>query len=386
MRRQEMKISIKTAFAVALAIGAGGAAAQQAVSMPIVIELSGAGAVSGTNFRDGAVLAIEEINAKGGILKRKINAPQSDTQSNAGISRAQVQKAIDGDPYVILGPVFSGSVKVNMILAQQAEVPQIVGAEAADITQAGNPYIFRTSFGQQMSMPKIANYLRDGLKAKTVAVLWVNNDFGKGGRDTFFREMAARNIKVVSDVSTESGQMDFAADVVKLKGANADAIFVYTNEEESARFLREARKQGIDKPLIGETTLLGQKVIDMAGDSANGAKGHVGLTADAPVAAVLAFKERFSRRFGYVPDHNGIKGYTGVDAVKHATEKISRFDRKLLARTLHGLTIKPEEEPGLLMETTWDNNGDIDRISFLAEVVEGKQKIVQTLPKLGGGK
>src|SRR5437762_833268 len=126
--------------------------------------------------------------------------------------------------------------------------------ENTGITQAGNPYIFRTSFGQQMSMPKIANYLRDGLKARTEAVLWVNNDFGKGGRDTFVKEMAARNIKVVSDVSTESGQMDFAADVVKLKGANADAIFVYTNEEESARFLREARKQGIDKPLIGEPT------------------------------------------------------------------------------------------------------------------------------------
>src|SRR5881628_306006 len=238
----------------ALTMLAGGAAAQQTVNMPIVIELSVAGAVSGTNFRDGALMAIDEINAKGGILKRKINAPQADTQSNPGISRAQVQKAIDGDPYVILGPVFSGSVKVNMVLAQLAEVPQIVGAEAAEITQAGNPYIFRTSFGQQTSMPKIANYLRDGLKAKTVAVLWVNNDFGKGGRDTFVKEMAARNIKVVGDVSTESGQMDFAADVVKLKGANADAIFVYTNEEESARFLREARKQGIDKPLIGETT------------------------------------------------------------------------------------------------------------------------------------
>src|SRR6266480_4161924 len=361
---------MKSFIAISLALGAAGASAQPTVNMPIVIELSGAGAVSGTNFRDGAVLAIEEINAKGGILKRKINAPQSDTQSNAGISRAQVQKAIDGDPYVILGPVFSGSVKVNMILAQQAEVPQIVGAEAAEITQAGNPYIFRTSFGQQMSMPKIANYLRDGLKARTVAVLWVNNDFGKGGRDTFVKEMAARNIKVVSDVSTESGQMDFAADVVKLKGANADAIFVYTNEEESARFLREARKQ----------------VIDMAGPAANGARGHVGLSADAPVPAVLAFKEKFSKRFGYVPDHNGIKGYTGVYAVKYATEKIGRFDRKLLAKTLHGLTIKPEQEPGILMETTWDNNGDIDRISFLAEVVEGKQRIVQTLPKLGSGK
>jgi branched-chain amino acid transport system substrate-binding protein len=376
-----MKVRV-VVLAAALGAAAVAAHAQQTVSMPIVIELSGAGAVSGTNFRDGAVLAIDEINAKGGILGRKIVAPQSDTQSNPGVSRAQVQKAIDGNPYVILGPVFSGSVKVNMILAQQAEVPQITGAEAADITQAGNPYIFRTSFGQQMSMPKIANYIRDGLKAKTVAVLWVNNDFGKGGRDTFIKEMAARNIKVVADVSTESGQVDFAADVVKVKGANADAIFVYTNEEESARFLREARKQGVKTPLIGETTLLGQKVIELAGDAANGVRGHVGLTVDAPVAAVLAFRERFFKRFNYLPDHNGLKGYTGVYAVKHATEKIGKFDRKLLAKTMHGLTIKPEQEPGILMEATWDDKGDIDRISFLAEVVDGKQKVVQVLPKL----
>src|SRR3954470_19930897 len=143
----------RSLIALALALGATGAHAQQTVNVPIVVELSGPGAVSGTNFRDGAVLAIDEINAKGGILGRKINAPQADTQSNPGIARAQVQKAVDGDAYAILGPVFSGSVKVAMVVAQQAEVPQFTGAEAADITQAGNPYIFRTSFGQQMSMP-----------------------------------------------------------------------------------------------------------------------------------------------------------------------------------------------------------------------------------------
>src|SRR5712691_10469859 len=136
-----------------LALAATGTAAQQSVNMPIVIELSGAGAVSGTNFRDGAVLAIEEINAKGGILGRRINAPQSDTQSNPGISRAQVQKAIDSDPYVILGPVFSGSVKVNMIFCQEDGVLPIVRAEACDINQSGSSYIFRASFRQLMSMP-----------------------------------------------------------------------------------------------------------------------------------------------------------------------------------------------------------------------------------------
>jgi len=367
----------------ALLVGALAAHAQESVYMPIVIEVSGNGAVSGTNFRDGALMAIDEVNAKGGILGRKIVAPVTDTQSNPGISRAQVQKAIDSDPYVILGPVFSGSVKVNMVLAQQAEIPQFTGAEAAEITQMGNDYIFRTSFGQQVSMPKMANFIRDGIKAKSIAFLWVNNDFGKGGRDAFFKEMASRNIKVVADVSTESGQVDFAADIVKLKAANADAIFLYTNEEESARVLREARKQGVKVPLIGETTLIGQKVIDLAGDAANGARGHVALTADAPIPAVTAFRDKFQARFKYLPDHNGIKGYTAVYAIKYATQKIGKFDRKLLAKTMHGLTIKPEQEPGILMEATWDAKGDIDRISFLAEVVDGKQKVVQVLPKLG---
>jgi len=373
-------------IASALVVGLGiiqQAKAQNSVYMPAILELSGTGAVSGTNFRDGMILAVEEINAKVGILGKKIEMPLLDTQSEAGIARSQVQKVLDNKPYVILGPVFSGSVLTSMVLAQQAEIPQLVGGEAAAITQRNNPYVFRTSFGQQFSMPKIANYVRDGIKAKSVALIWVNNDFGKGGRDNFTKEMNSRNIKIVADVSTEAGQADFSADVVKVKAANADAVFVYLNEEESARFLREARKQGLNVPLIGETTLLGQKVIDLAQGAANGVKGHVGLTVDAPIPAVQQFAERFKKRFNYVCDHNGIKGYTGIYFIKAVTEKIGKFDSKAFAEAAHGITVSPKDEPNILMEATWDKNGDINRESFLGEVVDGKQKIVEVLPKLG---
>src|SRR5215467_1735505 len=384
--RRELPMFRSALLASVIVAGVGVASpvfAQSTVYIPAILELSGAGAVSGTNFRDGLLLAIDEINAKGGILGRKINTPLLDTQSDAGISRAQVQRVLDNNPYVILGPVFSGSVLVDMALTQQAEIPEIVGGEAAAITQKGDPYVFRTSFGQQFSMPKIANYIRDSVKAKSVAVLWVNNDFGKGGRDTFIKEMSTRNIKVAADVSTESGQVDFSADVVKIKAANADAIFVYINEEESARFLREAKKQGVKTPLIGETTLLGQKVIDLAQGAAEGVRGHVGLTVDAPIPAVKEFAERFKKRFNYVCDHNGIKGYTAVYFIKHVTEKMGKFDSKAFAAAAHGITISPSQEPNILMEASWDKNGDIDRDSFLGEVVNGQQKIVEILPKLG---
>ncbi len=282
----------------------------------------------GHQLRDGITLAVEEINAKGGILGKKLNVPHIDTQSDASIApRAGPEGAGRQslrDPRAGLLRLGAGHHDAR----PERRDPEIVGGEAAAITQKGNPFVFRTAFGQQFSMPKIANYIRDGLKAKNVAVLWVNNDFGKGGRDNFAKEMQARGIKVVADISTESGQVDFASDVVKLKAANADAVFVYTNEEESARFLKEARKQSLQAPLIGETTLLSQKVIELAGDAANGVKGHVGLSSDAPVPALAAFGEKFKKRFNYANDHNGIKGYIAVYMIKHVTEKMGKFDSK----------------------------------------------------------
>lgn len=375
---------LRFALVLAASMAASSVAGAADVKFAYIGEISGPGAVSGGNFRDGVILAVEELNAKGGILGSKIDLTLYDTQSNPGVGRSQMQKAIDGNPYAIFGPIFSGVVKAAIPIAQAAEIPQIVGAEAAEITTLGDPFLFRTSFGQQMSIPKIANYIRDTVKAKTVGLAWVNNDFGKGGRDQLIKELTARDIKIVADVSSESGQADFASDVVKIKASNPDAVIVYLNEEECARFMREARKQGLDKPFLGETTLLSQKTIELGGAASNGTKGHIGLSADAPLESFAQFKEKFQKRFNYIPDHNGIKGYTGVYAVRYITEKkLGKFDGKALAKTMHGLTISPKDEPGILIETTWDENGDIDRISFLAEVVDGKQKIIGTLPPLG---
>jgi branched-chain amino acid transport system substrate-binding protein len=265
-------------------------------------------------------------------------------------------------------------------------VPNFIGGEAAAITKQGNPYVFRTSFTQETAMPKVARYIANGLKAKTVAVLFVNNDFGKGGRDAIHKALADAGVKVVADISTDSGQVDFSAPILKAKQSNADALFVYTNEEESARALRELRKQGFAKPIVGETTLVGQKVIDLAGDAANGAIAHVGLTVDAPNPLMLKFKAKFYQDYKYFPDHNGIKGYTGVYVLKAAIEKVGKFDRKAVTEALHSLKLKAADHPGVLMDVSYDAKGDLDRESFLVEVKGGRQVVTQVLPALGAAK
>jgi branched-chain amino acid transport system substrate-binding protein len=360
---------------------AGTSLAQQGpVTIVGLMELSGTGTTAGTNFDNGVKLAVKEINAAGGILGRKIEYTTMDTQSAPQTAKALAQKAVDQSAYVVMGPVFSGSFIVSMAETKRAEIPNFTGGEAANITEQGNPYVFRTSFTQSTAMPKLARYIKDTVKAKSVAMIWVNNDFGKGGRDSMAKALEAQGIKVAADISTDPGQVDFSAAVLKAKQSNADALFVYTNEEESARALRELKKQGYNKPIIGETTLTGQKVIELAGDAANGAVAHVGLTVDAPQPQIKAFDEKFQKEYKYKSDHNGMKGYSGMYVVKAITERIGKFDGKAFAKAMHGATIRVKDVPGVLLDVHFDDNGDLDRESFLVKVVGGKQVVTATLP------
>ncbi|MBH2008713.1 MAG: ABC transporter substrate-binding protein [Xanthomonadaceae bacterium] len=379
------RFALKLIAACAIAASATAGFAQEVIKIANIVELSGSGASAGTNFKNGVELAVKEINAAGGILGKKIQTTTNDTQSNPGVAKGLTQKAIDNDVFAIFGPVFSGSIMVSMAESRRAEVPNFTGGEAAGITEQGNPYVFRTSFTQASAMPKVARYISEQAKLKTLAIIYVNNDFGKGGLDALKKALANSPTKVVAEISTDNGQVDFSAAVLKAKQSNADGVFAYSNEEESARILRELRKQGWTKPIIGETTLTGQKVIELAGDAANGAIAHVGLTVDAPQPAIRAFRAKFEKEYKYVSDHNGMKGYSGIYILKAAIEKTGKLDRKAVAATLHTLKVKAADQPGVLMDVSFDAKGDLDRESFMIEVKNGKQEVVSILPPLGAG-
>lgn len=364
----------------ALALSAAAGWAADTVKIANIAELSGAGAAAGSVWADGVHLAVDEINASGGILGQPIELAEYDSQTDPQNSRALVQRAIDDDAYVLLGTVYSSSTIVNMLVAMQNGVPQLTGSEAPAITQKGNPYIFRTAFGSQKGMPKIGQYLKDQLGVQKVAIAWANTEYGKGGHDAFVAVMQDLGLEVVADVPSEQGQADFSADVLKVKGSGAQALFVFMTEEESARFLIEADKQGLDVPIVGDTVLASQKVIDLAGAASNGVQGHVGLTADAPITPIQAMDKAFTDRFGYRPDHNAMKGYIATYTVKYVTEQVGELDREAFAETLHGLCLDAETHPGVLLDICWDDTGEVSRESFIVAVEDGKQTIAATLP------
>jgi len=379
-KRFVMKALAVAALGMAAISASTASMAQDVIKIANIVELSGGGVTPGTYFRDGIKLAVNEINAAGGILGKKIVSTDNDTQTNPGVAKGLAQKAVDDGAFAVFGPVYSGSIIVSMAETRKAEVPNWTGGEAGSITAQGNPYIFRTSFGQSTSFPKIGTYIKG--KFKTIAVIYQNNDFGKGGRDAIVANLKDSPTKILTEIATEPGQVDFSSAVIRAKQANPDAVFVYVTEEESARALREFRKQGFNKPLIGETTLTGQKVIELAGEAANGAFAHVGLTIDAPSPEMLAFKAKFYQAYKYFPDHNGIKGYMGVYSMKAAIEKAGKLDRKAVAAAMKGLYISKKKYPGIIMDVAFDEKGDLDRESYLVEVKNGRQIVVATLPPL----
>jgi len=131
---------------------------------------------------------------------------------------------------------------------------------------------------------------------------------------------------------------------------------------------------------VGDTTIVNQKVIELAGDAANGIVGHVALTADAPQAEVKSFVAKFEKEYKFKPDHNGLQGYMIPYIIKSVTEKVGKVDRKAFAAAMKGAVLRVKDQPGLLLDVRFDDKGDPDRVSYLVEIRGGKQIVETILP------
>ncbi len=341
---------------------------------------------AGENWRLGIEMAVAEINETGGILGCQIAIEYQDTQADPDVSKQVVADMAEGDPYVFLGTVFSSNTIVNMVEAQRAEIPMFVGAEAPAVTDreqnGDNDYIYRMSFGVDTAADKFISFIVDQ-GVTSVDFIYKNDEFGAGGREAYGDAFDGAGIEIQLDLQVQPDQTDLSAEVAQLAGGGADAIFAFMTEIETAAFLDEVQAQALEKPMYGGDVLSAASTIALAQPgAADGTITHAGLNASAPVFADWTAAYAEFHPDADQPDHNSIKGYTAVYVVKEVTERIGSFDNTQFSDTLHCATLTVAEEPGLLLDVSYDGNGDIDRESYLVEVVDGVGQITETLPPL----
>ena len=355
----------------------GETAQADTVKIGIVAEMSGTGARVGARWERGILLAVEEINASGGLLGKKIETYTLDTKTEPPVSVAAMKKAIEQKPFVIMGTVYSSSTIVNMGILQQAGIPQIVGSEATGVTQKGNPNIFRTSYSTFLAMKKLTRYILEGFDTKKLAVIYANDTFGKSGRDAI-AELTEGKAQLVADIATEVGQTDFAGEIARLQRSGADTLYFQVHEEEGARMMMQIKEAGLK---INCATY-GTDITHIADLAKSDADGLVGIDLPAEALPIMPLNKKYQAKYGEEVDAEAVKGYVGTYVVKATVEKVGSFDQQKFRDTLHNSTIYVKDEPGVLMDISYDENGDIDRISFLVEIKNGKVTIKETLPPL----
>ncbi len=355
----------------------------QNVKLATVAELTGGGAPSGTMWRDGVTLGVEDINKKGGVLGRRLETFAMDTQSDPPTSVAVMRRAINEHPFAVMGTVWSGSTVANMEIARKAGIPQFTGSESVFIVQKGNPNIFLTSFSQQVGFAKLVRWLVEDLKADKIGLIYVNEAFGRGGREMFLKFLKDRGKTVVADISTEPGQANFTPELTQVRASGATHLMIYNREEENARLMIQLRNLGLNVEAVGDN-LCAQTTIDAGGDAMNGAKCQVPMTATSPVPSMMDLGRRFQEKYGKSPDHNMFKAYIGVHMLKAAVERVGAFDQAKVRDCLHNNLFTAAEEPGLLMDVYVDEKGDTDRGSFIVEVQNRQPKVIKVVGMLGG--
>ncbi|MBQ4513657.1 MAG: ABC transporter substrate-binding protein [Anaerolineaceae bacterium] len=354
----------------------GAAAAQDPIRIGLCAPLSGDAAMVGQSLVDGAMLAIDEFNAAGGIDGHLIEVYKEDDEQTPRVAANAVNKLIFEDNVVgIIGPVSSGCVLTGMEVAADGEVPMITPTgSGASITHLGNPWIARTQASDILMAGAITRYAVSDLGAKRVAVIFQSDDYGSGGGEVVKQILKDEfDMEPVAYEQFEPSALDVSAQVLNIKNADPDAIIMIMMYQQGALVARKVRELGMDTPLMGLGGLTNAKLFELGGDAVVGLANTQTFFADANKAAPASaeFITKFQAAFdGRIPDSNNAMSYDAarimIEGLKHSYEKTGEFDTALIMEGIKSVT----EMPLASGTITMDENGDANRDILIIGITE----------------
>jgi len=325
MTRSQLMISHAAAAVVAFGFITG-AAAQSSIKIGLVQPLTGAFAAAGTDVVNGAKIAGDEINAAGGVLGSKLELLVEDTRSNPTEAASVTEKLIVRDKVpVLMGASASTATLAVMPKLMEYKVPMLVETSSSSkITTAGNPYIFRIAPPSEVEAV-VFGKMAGRIGIKKADFLVVNNDWGRGTADEFANMLKGHGIAVGLVERMDQGAQDMNAQLAKIKGSDADTLFVTTAVEQLSLVLKQAAAIGLNKRII--STGGSQNPDQLITNAGKAAEGTWHLVFFAPwlpeatpnPAVSKAFVEEWSKRglpFGSLT--SSFRGYDGIRAIAEA--------------------------------------------------------------------
>jgi branched-chain amino acid transport system substrate-binding protein len=360
----------------------GAAAAQDSIKIGVTQPLTGAFAASGNYVAQGAKIAEEEINAKGGALGKKIELIVEDNKSNPTEAVGTAEKLIVRDKV----PVMMGAWSSTLTLAvmpklEEYKVPMLVETSSSGkITTSGNPYIFRISPTSEMEA-KAFTPLFKKMSIKKAAFLATNNDFGLGASKEFSEAAKKEGVEIAAMETMDPKATDFSAQLAKIKASGSDTLFVTTAVEQATLILKQAKDQQVTARIITTGgSVSPDQLIAQAGAAADGSYHLVFFTPWFPEAVknpdiakkfVALWNEKKYNVGGLT---EGFRGWDGIHVIVAAIKAAGKAEAEAITKALWNVKVQ-----GI--------NGDI---AFIKQGPAGKES-AQNVPsvylvKIDGGK
>ena len=340
-------------------------------------SLTGSEATFGQSSHKGTALAIDDLNAAGGVLGKKIQLLTEDDQSQAGQPATVVRKLISSDGVVaILGEVASSRSLEAAPICQQNNIPMISPSSTNPrVTEVGD-YIFRVCFIDPFQGTVMANFARKTLKLKSVAVLTdMKSDYSLGLAKYFKQGFTADGGTIIAEQNYSAGDKDFNAQLTAIKAANPDGIFVPGYYTEVGLIVLQARQQGITVPIFGGDGWESSSLVPIGGKALEGCYFSTHFSPQDTSPAVQNFVKEYKAKYNETPDAMAALGYDSAmilaDAIKRAGTTDGAKVRDALAAT--------KDFIGVTGKITIDANRNASKPAVILTITNGQFQYVQTV-------
>jgi branched-chain amino acid transport system substrate-binding protein len=339
-------------------------------------SLTGASASFGQSSHKGTELAVEQINAAGGVLGKKLRLITEDDQSQAGQPATIVRKLISQDKVVaILGEVASSKSLEAAPICQQNKIPMISPASTnPKVTEVGD-YIFRVCFIDPFQGTVMSKFAR-GKGWKKIAVLTdVKQDYSVGLAEFFVKDILANGGEIVREQKYSTGDKDFKPQLTSIKAAQPDAIFVPGYYGEVSLIAKQAKLLGIKVPLLGGDGWVGDSLLKVAGKSLDGSFFSSHFSASDKAEKVQSFVTKFKAKYGEVPDDMAALGYDSAMILADSMRRAGTTESAALRNAIAG-TKGFDAVTGMI---TLDANRNASKSAVILSIANGGFEFVESV-------
>jgi branched-chain amino acid transport system substrate-binding protein len=370
--KQSTRLFYAIVLSAALSVGAvSPALSAETIKMGFVFSMTGGAAAYGATQKEGAELAVQQINSAADGLKI---APVFEDDASVPQQGTNVyNKLINGDKVaVIIGPTLSNTAKITNPIAQQIGVTVLgVSNTAGGITEIGD-YIFRNSLTEAVVIPNTIKVAKEKLGLKKVVLFYGNDDaFTKSGADVFRKVLQAEGIQILSEQTFAKGDRDFSPQLTQIKAQNPDAVVCSALVEEASGIVNQARQLGIPKTvrIIGGNGFNSPALIKNAGEAAEGVVVGAAWNISSTSPLNVKFVDDYTKKYNRPPDQFAAQAFAGVQIAYQAAKAAGTADNR---KAIREAMVKIKGMDTLLGNFSFTEGRDADHTPVVQEVKGGK--------------